>query len=229
MGIEVNATGKATGVASESIAVPAGVPQFSQEDIEAAVKRSRIAFKVREEIQGHVDRGSTLSRHDVASMLKRAHGKNGKPDVHAAAVVAYYARHHPRAFAKDAGPLVTEYLKAVDKNEWARLMADLEAFVTKLNEQRKEDERVAQMKKARDKDDVTRDDRKRALVKDNGSKADRQREVQQRERVKTVTKQHIRDMSEFDHEEELTSSGKVRLSEKELATLKMTNRGFSKS
>ena len=44
-----------------------------------------------------------------------------------------------------------------------------------------------------------------------------------------MTKQHIRDMSEFDHEEELTSSGKVRLSEKELATLKMTNRGFSKS
>ncbi len=229
MGIEVGSAGKAVAVGSESIAVPAGVPQFSTEDIEAAVKRSRIAFKVREEIQEHVDRGTVLSRGDVASMLRRAHGKNGKPDVHAAAVVAYYARHHPRCFAKDAGPLVTEYLKAVDKNEWARLKADLEAFIAKLNEQRKEDERVAQLKKSRDKDDVARDDRKRALAKDNGTKADRQREVQKREQVKAQTKKHIRELSEFDHEEELTSSGKVRLSEKELTTLKMTNRGFSKS
>lgn len=229
MSIEVKGPGKAATIGSEAIAIPADVPQFSTEDIEAAVKRSRLAAKVRDEIQGHVDNGTILSRGDVASMLKRAHGKDGRPDVHAAAVVAYYARRHPRAFAKDAGPLVTEYLKAVDKAEWSRLMADLEAFVTRLNEQRKEDERVAQLKKARDKDDVTRDDRKRALAKDNGTKADRQREVQKREQAKAATKQHIRDLSDFDHEEELTSSGKVRLSEKELATLKMTNRGFSKS
>ncbi|MBI1948075.1 MAG: hypothetical protein HYS27_20460 [Deltaproteobacteria bacterium] len=229
MTIEVRGPGKSATVGSESIAIPTDVPQFSLQDIEAAVKRSRVAFKVREEIQGHVDGGTVLSRRDVAGMLKRAHGKNGKPDVHAAAVIAYYARHHPRCFAKDAGPLVTEYLKAVDKNEWARLVADLEQFIARLNEQRKEDERLAQMKKARDKDDVAHDDKKRALVKDNGTKADRQREVQKREQVKTETKQHIRSLSEFDHDEELTSSGKVRLSEKELTTLKMNNKGFSKS
>ncbi|OGQ21728.1 MAG: hypothetical protein A2138_24800 [Deltaproteobacteria bacterium RBG_16_71_12] len=229
MTIEVRGPGKAARVGSESITIPGDVPQFSLQDIEAAVKRSRIAFRVREEMQGHVDHGTVASRRDVASMLKRAHGKNGKPDVHAAAVIAYYARRHPRCFAKDAGPLVTEYLKAVDKAEWARLVADLEQFIARLNEQRKEDERLAQVKKARDKDDLEHDDKKRALVKDNGTKADRQRELQKREQVKAQKKEHFRDLSEVDHEEELTSSGKVRLSEKELTTLKMTNKGFSRS
>lgn len=229
MSIKVETAGKAATIGADSIAIPADVPQFSVQDIEAAVKRSRVAFRVREEIQGAVDRGDILSRRDVTSMLKRAHGKNGKPDVHAAAVVAFYARNHPRCFAKDAGPLVSEYLKAVDKAEWSRLVADLEAFIARLNEQRKEDERIAQLKKARDKDDVQRDDMKRALVKDNGTKADRQKELVKRETQKAAQKEHFRELSDADHEEELTSSGKVRLSDKELTTLKMNNRGFSKS
>ena len=167
--------------------------------------------------------------HEQNCSARCARDADGKPDVHAAAVIAYYARRHPRCFAKDAGPLVTEYLKAVDKAEWARLVADLEQFIARLNEQRKEDERLAQVKKARDKDDLEHDDKKRALVKDNGTKADRQRELQKREQVKAQKKEHFRDLSEVDHEEELTSSGKVRLSEKELTTLKMTNKGFSRS
>ncbi len=229
MGIEIGKAGTSASVGSESIALPNGVPHFSVQDIEAAVKRSRVAFRVREEIQGHVDRGSCLSRHDVGAMLKRAHGKDGRPDVNAAAVIAYYAENHPRCFAKDAGPLVVEYLKAVDKAEWSRLVADLEQFIARLNEQRKEDEQLAQVKKARDKDDVEHDDKKRAIVKDNGTKADRARATQQRELQKAATKEHFRDLSEGDHEEELTASGKVRLSEKELTTLKMNNKGFSKS
>lgn len=229
MTIEVKTPGKAASVGSDTIAIPADVPQFSLQDIEAAVKRSRVAFRVRDEIQGHVDRGDTLSRRDVASMLKRAHGKNGKPDVHAAAVVAYYARNHPRCFSKDAGPLVTQYLKAVDKAEWARLVADLEQFIARLNEQRKEDERVAQLKKARDKDDLEHADAKRKLIKDNGTTADRQREVQKRAQQKADMKEHFRELSELDHEDELTSSGKVRLSEKELTTLKLNNKGFAKT
>lgn len=229
MTIEVRGPGKTATIGSDSIAIPADVPQFSLQDIEAAVKRSRVAFKVREEIQGHVDDGSVLSRRDVTSMLKRAHGKNGKPDVHAAAVIAYYARKHPGCFAKDAGPLVTQYLKAVDKAEWARLVADLEQFIARLNEQRKEDERLAQVKQARNKDDIEHDDKKRALLKGNGSKADRQREVQKREQQKAEMKQHFRELSEADHEEELTSSGKVRLSQKELAAMVMVRKHVSKT
>ena len=229
MTIEVKAPGKPAAVGSDAIAIPGDVPKFSLQDIEAAVKRSRVAFRVREEIQGHVDRGDILSRHDVGAMLRRAHGKNGKPDVHAAAVVAYYARNHPRCFAKDAGPLVTEYLKAVDKAEWARLVADLEQFIAKLNEQRKEDERIAQVKKAREQDDLDRADRKRALVKDNGTTAERQQETLKREVQKSERKEHFRDISEADHEVELTASGKVRLSEKELTSMQIHNKGFSKT
>lgn len=229
MTIEVKAPGKAATVGSASIAIPPDVPQTSLQDIEAAVKRSRVAFKVREEMQGHVDRGSVASRRDVVSMLKRAHGKDGKPDVYAAAVIAYYARNHPCCFAKDAGPLVTEYLKAVDKAEWARLVADLEQFNARLNEQRKEDERIAQLKKSRDKDDVEHDAKKRALVKDNGSKAERAKATQKREAHKADMKEHFRDISLADHEEELTSSGKVPLSGKELTVLQLKNKGFSKS
>lgn len=228
MGIEVKVSGKAALVGSELIALPAGVPELSVELVEAAVQRSPVAFALRQELQAHVDAGTVLSRREVKALLKRGCHRNGRPEANSAAVVAYYARRHPRCFARDAASSVTDYLKAVDQAEWARIMADLAAFVARLNEQRREDERIARLKKERETDDLARDDRKRSLIKDNGTKADRKRELQKRDHERAELKARFREASERDFEDELTASGKLRLSDSELTRLTLNNKGFTR-
>lgn len=228
MSIEVKVSARTAVVGSELIAVPAGVPELSAELVEAAVQRSPMAFALRQELQAHVDAGTVLSRREVKALLKRGCHRNGRPEGNSAVVVAYYARRHPRCFARDAASAVTDYLKAVDQAEWARIMADLAAFVARLNEQRREDERTARLKKEREADDLAKDDRKRTLIKENGTKADRKRELQKRDHDKTELKARFREASERDFEDELTASGKLRLSDSELTRLTLNNKGFTR-
>src|SRR5688572_24337591 len=136
-----------------SIPLPPHVPTITDAQLDALLKRSQDARDVDAAFKEKERNGHLVTGKDVQELFSRAYDKkSGKPKTDCAVVVAYYAQHKPKLFAPDAVPHIVEFVEKADKAEFARLVADLEAFVQRLNQQRHEDERAAAIKQAREKD-----------------------------------------------------------------------------
>jgi hypothetical protein len=223
-------TAKPVQVEVTSIRLPPHVPRVTAAQLDALIKRSGTAREIDQELRRHERSGRLVSGRDVEKMLGRAYKKDGKPKTEAAAVVAYYAQNKPRIFAKDAVPKIVEFVEKVDKEEWNRLVADLEAFIERLNQQRKEDERQAQLKKMRDKDD--REYVQRTKIdpqKANGTKAERAAQQKKAAAIKEQQKRELQMASEADLNEDITNHGRLTLSEVEETKLKLLKKGFANS
>lgn len=209
---------------SSGFPLPAHVPPVRLDDVEAVVRRSKQAARLRARMEDRVEHRGVFSRAEVSELLARAGGSGKKADPDQAVVLAFYAQQHPQVFAPEAHALVSRFLGDVD---WGTLMADLRAFIDDLRAQEAEAQRAEELKKEILADDIKRDDQKRALIKENGTRADRQRDLQAREARKSEDKQRIREASPSDVGEELTGSGRVALSDVQLAKLQLLKKGFA--
>jgi hypothetical protein len=179
---------------------------------------------LRNELEGYVGRRHMCSRNQVDDMVKRARGKGCHLEGNQALVLAYYAQRHPQVFAKDAQKAVAKALVDV---EWKGFMAELKAFMADLEAKAEEERKAAELKKEMLEDDLKHDERKRELVKANGTADDRKRELRKTEAQKAEQKKQLREASEGALGEELTASGRLPLSDVELAKLQLLKKGFA--
>lgn len=209
--------------ASVSSVLPDGVPAITKVQVEAACKRSKLARSARAEFESAIDTGRVFSRAEVRSLFERASPK-GKPDGNVAVVAAYYADNHAKIFSAEAKKEVRAFCAKID---WNELLADLNDFIGELQEKEKAAEKEREVKKQLLEDDRKVDDRKRALIKENGTTDDRKKaRIQQAERTST-DKKRLQTASERDLDDELTSSGRLPLSDKESTELKLRKRAFA--
>src|SRR5688572_23759937 len=101
---------------------------------DAMLERSGEARALDAEIRGYEKSGRLVTRDAVEDMLGRVghDKKTKKPRPECAVVLAYHAHHKPRLFTQDAIGKAQEFIETVDKLEFKKLMADLEAFVDRL-------------------------------------------------------------------------------------------------
>jgi hypothetical protein len=227
--VEVKGVSQKTAIqAATQIRFASHVPVITDDQLSALLERSGDARDLDKKIRAHAKRGRLITGSDVEEMLGRAYKRDGKPKTECAAVVAYYAQNKPRLFSADAVPHIVEYVEKVDKAEWSRLVADLEAFIERLNEQRKLAEKEAELKKLRDKDDreyvqKTKIDPQKA----NGTKAERAAELKKAQEKKTQEKRDIQRASDSSLTDDITNGGQLTLSEVEQAQLLMLKKGFA--
>ena len=210
------------------IALPRHVPIITDQQLEALLAKSKDARDADQCFRKKEQAGQLVTGHDVRELLSRAYDKGGKPKTEVAGVVAYYAQHKPRLFAPDAVPHIVEFIEKVDKAEWSRLVADLEQFIERLNQQRHEDQRQAELKKMRDKDD--RDHTQRTKLdpqRQNGTKQEQQAQHLKTKAEKVERKRELQDMSEADMTDEITNGGRLNLSDVEAAQLALLKKGFA--
>lgn len=161
---------------------------------------------------------------DVDAIIQRGSRRGGEMDRDQAVVMAYYAQKHRGVFAPDSFKRLT---KCFSKIEWNALVIELQKFIDELRRKEEEYKKQEAIKKERLQDDIKRDDRKRELIKDNGTRADRQRELRKADSEKHEHKERLRDAAPGHIDEELTASGKLPLSEVELAKLGLMKKGFA--
>lgn len=206
------------------LGLPAYVPAVSLVDVQAVVGRSKHAARLRQRLADRVEHCGCFSRGEVSALLARAGGSGKRADADQAVVIAYYAQQHPQVFAPEARDLVKAFLVDVD---WSTLMADLRAFIADLQAREAETKRAEQLKQDLLADALKRDDQKRARLQDNGTRAERKKELQMREAQKSEDKQRIREASPTAVSDELTGSGRLSLSDVELAKLQLLKKGFA--
>jgi hypothetical protein len=219
---DVKLTAQTAAPVRESV-LPPGTPPITVQHVEAACKRSKLAKNARAEFEAALDNGRVFSRAEVKSLFERSAPK-GKPDGNVAVVAAYYADNHGKIFSAEAKREVRAFCANVD---WTSLMADLNNFIAELAEKEKAADRERALKKELLEGDRKVDDQKRALVKENGTVGDRKKERVQQAELKAQQKKDLSQASDRDLDDELTSSGRLPLSEKESTELKLRKRAFA--
>ncbi len=205
--------------------LPSEVPEITAEQLDAVVLRSGSAAGLRDELDAKLREGHRCSRHDVERMVARGRHKDGRVDANHAVVLAYYAQKHRHVFDPDAEPLVVQFIGDAD---WTALMIELDTFIEKLREQAREAEKKRELDKERFEDDVLKpEERRLELKKENGTVEERKDERVHEELKKSADQDRLREASITDVEDELTGSGRVKLSDAELAKLGLMKRGFA--